>query len=79
MYQHRPGLPSPEHKKLINISISIAAIAINHQRTQQTLHAKSAELELYFTNSLDLLCISNISGYFLRLCGGSRCYRTEAS
>lgn len=67
MYQHRPGLPSPEHKKLINISISIAAIAINHQRTQQTLHAKSAELELYFTNSLDLLCIANISGYFLRL------------
>jgi len=38
-----------------------------HKRMERALREKSGELERYFTNSLDLLCIADTEGYFRRL------------
>jgi two-component system cell cycle sensor histidine kinase/response regulator CckA len=37
------------------------------QKTEAALQAKTEELDRYFTNSLDLLCIADTDGYFRRL------------
>lgn len=37
------------------------------KQTEEALHLKSEELERYFTNSLDLLCIADTDGTFRRL------------
>ncbi len=36
-------------------------------RAEETLREKSAELDRYFTTSLDLLCIADTDGHFIRL------------
>ncbi|WP_208596370.1 PAS domain S-box protein [Desulfonatronospira thiodismutans] len=38
-----------------------------HKQAQDQIEKKSEELELYFNSSLDLLCIANVDGRFLRL------------
>ncbi len=41
---------------------------VSHQkRTEEALRKKTEELERYFDSSLDLLCISDVDGHFLRL------------
>ena len=39
----------------------------NRKQAEETLRKKTAELDSYFNNSLDLLCIANTEGYFLKL------------
>jgi PAS domain S-box-containing protein len=39
----------------------------DNKRSQEALLRKSEELERYFMSSLDLLCIANTSGHFIRL------------
>lgn len=67
MYYPQPGLPQPEDRRLIDIATHVASIAISRHRDDVMLQAKSRELEDYFTNSLDLLSISDVEGRFLRL------------
>jgi PAS domain S-box-containing protein len=38
-----------------------------NKRTEDELKAKSEELDRYFTNTLDLMCIADTDGYFRRL------------
>src|SRR6056297_960664 len=40
---------------------------ITQEHTEEELREKSDELNRYFTSSLDLLCIANIKGEFIRL------------
>ncbi len=44
-----------------------ATIAIRRLRAEDELRAKQAELDAFFTQSLDLLCIADVHGYFRRL------------
>ena len=37
------------------------------KEAEEALRSKTEELDRYFTNSLDLLCVGNTDGYFLRL------------
>lgn len=67
MYYREPSLPQPEHLRLIDIATQTAAIAISRHRAEAALRAKTGELDRYFNNSLDLLCIADIDGYFRRL------------
>jgi len=51
---------------LVAVSQQIA-LAIERKAMAKALQEKSEELERYFTLSLDLLCIADTSGHFLRL------------
>ena len=44
-----------------------ATIAIRRFRAEAELKARSAEVDAFFTESLDLLCVADIDGYFHRL------------
>ena len=51
-------------------SCLIAGLLINRRRrrsAEESLRQKTEELDQFFNVSLDLLCIANIQGYFLRL------------
>ena len=51
-------------------SCLIAGLLINRRRRESaeaSLRQKTEELDQFFNVSLDLLCIANIQGYFLRL------------
>lgn len=67
MYDRQPGLPKPWHQQLIDIATHTAAVAISRQRAEAALRDKTDELDHYFTNSLDLLCIADTDGHFRRL------------
>jgi PAS domain S-box-containing protein len=45
----------------------LAAEVERRKRTEEALHRKTAELDRYFTSSLDLLCIADRDGTFRRL------------
>ena len=48
--------------------VAIFAVDITERRrAEEALAAKTQELDRYFTNSLDLLCIADTDGYFRRL------------
>jgi two-component system cell cycle sensor histidine kinase/response regulator CckA len=47
--------------------LGIARDVTERKKAEEVLRAKSEELERYFTSSLDLLCIADVDGYFLRL------------
>jgi PAS domain S-box-containing protein len=44
-----------------------ATIAIRRFRAEAELRERTSELSVFFTESLDLLCIADVRGYFLRL------------
>jgi PAS domain S-box-containing protein len=67
MYYPQPALPQPHHRQLIDTATHTAAIAISHHRAERALRSKTEELEGFFTNSLDLLCIADVDGYFRTL------------
>ena len=67
IYYREPGQPSALHRRCIELATGLAAIAISRHRTEVMLRAKSEELDRYFTNSLDLLCIADTDGFFRRL------------
>ncbi|MDP2216680.1 MAG: PAS domain S-box protein [Methanolobus sp.] len=50
-------------------SVRVAAVRdiTERKRAEKALQEKNEELERYFTSSLDLLCIANSSGEFIRL------------
>ncbi len=45
----------------------LQALIVEHKQTAQALQAKTLELDRYFTDALDLLCIADTDGYFRRL------------
>ncbi|NJD22480.1 MAG: PAS domain S-box protein [Melioribacter sp.] len=45
----------------------IARDITERRHVEEKLEKKTKELDLFFSNSLDLLCIANTEGYFLRL------------
>ncbi len=47
--------------------IQLATDITDHKQAEEAFEKKSKELELYFTSSLDLLCIANTDGKFIRL------------
>lgn|GEM_PF-2461048 len=67
MYYREPGLPDDNHVRLIEATVHVAAVAITWHQDEMALQAKTAELDSYFINSLDLLCIATIEGDFVRL------------
>jgi PAS domain S-box-containing protein len=52
-----------------DLAYGIAALRTRaeRERVEAALRAKTEELDRYFTNSLDLLCIADTDGYFRRL------------
>lgn len=48
-------------------SFSLAWIYRSREKTRMALQSKSLELENFFTNSIDLLCIADTEGHFYRL------------
>lgn len=67
MYYREPGLPSAEHRQLIDIATHIAALGIARDRSERTLAAKVAEMERYFDRTLGLWCLADRYGVFQRL------------
>ena len=55
--------PGQEEPAVLGVATDITL----RKEAEEALLAKSAELERYFTNSLDLLCIASTDGRFLRL------------
>ncbi len=51
----------------IEILAHQATIAIRRFRAEAELRERTSELSVFFTESLDLLCIADVRGYFLRL------------
>lgn len=49
------------------IGLLLAANVTERRRAEAALRAKSEELDRYFTDSLDLLCIADTDGHFRRL------------
>ena len=58
---------SPARRETIETLVHQATIAIRRLRAEEELRAKQAELDAFFTQSLDLLCIADVHGYFRRL------------
>lgn len=54
-------------KELIRYSTDLALDITERKRVEALLKEKSEELDRYFTSSLDLLCIADVHGRFIRL------------
>lgn len=67
MYFRQPARPQAEHHRIVEIATQTAALAIGKHRADAILRATHAELDSYFANSLDLLCIADLDGHFRRL------------
>ena len=55
------------YAETIETLVHQATIAIRRLRAEDELRAKQAELDIFFTESLDLLCIADMDGYFRRV------------
>lgn len=62
----RSGTTVP-HQEQIETLARLATVAIKRVRAEAQLREKQAELDAFFTQSLDLLCIADVHGYFRRL------------
>ena len=51
----------------LKLIAQVFANALARRRTEQTLLRRTEELDQFFSVTLDLLCIANTDGYFLRL------------
>ncbi|HCV42647.1 MAG TPA: hypothetical protein DGH68_04115, partial [Bacteroidetes bacterium] len=59
---------SPLHPEDLSRGVTFTALDITgRKQTEDALRAKEVELDRYFTNALDLLCIADTDGYFRRL------------
>ncbi len=56
-----------EYDSCRRVVFGVIADVTEQARTREALREKSAELDLYFTSALDLLCIADTGGRFLRL------------
>lgn len=56
-----------EHPDLIEAFIQQATAALHRVQAVKSVQEKAAELEQFFTLTLDLLCISDQSGHFVRV------------
>jgi len=57
----------PPHTDVIETLVHQATIVIRRLRAESELRAKTEELDSFFTRNLDLLCIADTDGRFLRL------------
>lgn len=55
------------HMELKRQKENLNTALINYERTAEELAEKSEEVEKYFTSSLDMLCIADTEGVFVRL------------
>jgi PAS domain S-box-containing protein len=51
----------------IEALVHLATIAIRRFRAEAELRARSVEVDAFFTESLDLLCVADVDGFFHRL------------
>jgi len=65
IYKENPMLPE-EIELLIQLALKFK-LYLNRKETELELSGKTEELDRYFKETLDLLCIANTEGYFLRL------------
>jgi PAS domain S-box-containing protein len=63
----RPGGKEIQGREAIEAIVHQATIAIRRFRAEAELREKTNELNVFFTESLDLLCIADMDGFFLRL------------
>lgn len=64
------SVPRKWHEEEIALLETVShatGMALDRAASEEALRAKTAELEGYFTSSLDLLCITTLQGEFLRL------------
>jgi PAS domain S-box-containing protein len=54
---------SPEYKRFVSIFVDVT----EQRKAENQLNERTKEIDAFFTNSLDLLCIADINGNFLRL------------
>ncbi|MBN2122718.1 MAG: PAS domain S-box protein [Deltaproteobacteria bacterium] len=59
------SFPAPESP--FNNALVITMDITERKKAEEALREKTEELESFFTTALDLLCIANTDGYFLRL------------
>ena len=59
--------PDPAEADAIETLVRVATVAIRRHRAEALLREKTAELDSFFSESLDLLCIVDIDGCFRRL------------
>ncbi|SFM60057.1 PAS domain S-box protein [Methanolobus profundi] len=60
------GHPLIKNDKVVKLYGTLQDIT-EQKKSEETLREKTEELEAYFTSSLDLLCIANTKGEFIRL------------
>lgn len=60
MYYRRPGLPQPEHRKLIDTTTHIASLAIRHHVAEEALRARETQLSLVYDNVYDIVFVLGI-------------------
>ena len=65
MYYRQPGLPQPEHLKLIDTATSIAAIAISRQRAVEALRMSEARIRNVFEQANDGIYIISAENRYL--------------
>ena len=59
--------PIKDESGKVIMNLTTATDITDRKKIEDELRSKSEELERYFTSSLDLLCITDIEGHFLRL------------
>jgi len=74
IYASEPDAITPDEIRLLEELASDLAFGIvtlrtraERRRAEEALREKTEELDRYFTNALDLLCIADTDGYFRRL------------
>jgi PAS domain S-box-containing protein len=74
VYATEPGFYQQQEVLLLEEAAREVSFAIDHlmqdaarKQAEESLRQTHAELELYFSNALDLLCIADTRGYFRRL------------
>ena len=59
--------PGPAEAETIEMLVRVATVAVRRHRAEALLREKTAELDSFFSETLDLLCIVDTEGSFRRL------------
>jgi len=55
------------HRQLNNRREDLEQTLLQQKKTEEKLLRKTEELDLYFTSSMDMLCVADTKGFFIRL------------
>jgi diguanylate cyclase (GGDEF)-like protein/PAS domain S-box-containing protein len=65
MYYRQPGLPKPEHLRLIDIATHIASIVLSRHRAEEMLRQSEARYRSLFEYAPDGIVIADSESYYL--------------